>query len=268
VANAAGIDISNFQPSFDWAAEKGKSPCLHKSDRRKDVQDAEFATNWRHAKALAIVRGAYHFGHPRNGAAVDAAAFLAVVRAHSLVAGDLLALDLETTDGLPPAQVSTYARNWSADVAKATGLTLIVYTFLSFAQEGNCAGLCRYPLWIAEPSAPAGHPVVPRPWTKWAFHQYGTTRVGNNTVDVDVFNGDRAALKAFANPAPPPPPAQEEQVQSGTLINGANTVTAISHPAGQREDHRFRLRQRPARPAPRPSCGWRSGTAAGRCTVR
>jgi hypothetical protein len=26
VANAAGIDISNFQPSFDWAAEKGKIP--------------------------------------------------------------------------------------------------------------------------------------------------------------------------------------------------------------------------------------------------
>ena len=233
VANAAGIDISNFQPSFDWAAEKGKiSFAFIKATEGKTFKDPEFATNWQHAKALGIVRGAYHFGHPRNGAAVDAAAFLAVVRAHGLAAGDLLALDLETTDGLPPAQVSRYARNWCADVAKATGLTPIVYTFLSFAQEGNCAGLGRYPLWIAEPSAPAGHPVVPRPWTKWAFHQYGTARVGNNTVDVDVFNGDRAALKAFANPAPKPPPAQEEEVQSGTLINGANAVTAISIPRG------------------------------------
>jgi len=232
VANAEGIDISNFQPSFDWAAEKGKiSFAFIKATEGKTFIDPDFATNWRHAKALGIVRGAYHFGHPKNGAAADAAAFLAEVRAHGLDAGDLLALDLETTDGLPPARVSAYARHWCADVAKATRHTPVVYTFLSFAQEGNCAGLGRYPLWIAEPSAPAGRPVVPRPWTTWHFHQYGTTRVGLNTVDVNVFNGNTAALKAFAKP-PPPPPAQEEEVQSGNLINGADAVTAISIPRG------------------------------------
>ena len=237
MANAAGIDISNFQPAFDWAAEKGRiSFAFIKATEGKTFTDPEFGTNWRHAKAIGIVRGAYHFGRPANGAAADAAHFVAVVRAHGLAAGDLLALDLETTDGLGPAQVSAYARHWCADVAKATGHTPIVYTFLSFAQEGNCAGLGRYPLWIAEPSAPAGHPVVPRPWTAWHFHQYGTARVGNNTVNVNVFNGDTAALKAFANPAPkpppPPPPAQEEEVQSGTLINGSSAVTAISIPRG------------------------------------
>ena len=78
-----------------------------------------------------------------------------MVRAHGLKAGDLIALDLEASDGLSPARVSEYARNWCADVERATGHTPIVYTFLSFAEQGNCAGLGHYPLWIAEPSAPA-----------------------------------------------------------------------------------------------------------------
>jgi GH25 family lysozyme M1 (1,4-beta-N-acetylmuramidase) len=231
VANAAGIDLSSFQPSFDWAAEKGRiSFAFIKATEGMTVIDPEFAANWQAAKAMGIVRGAYHFAHPRNGAANDSRAFVDTVRAHGLQSGDLLALDLETSDGLGPQQVAEYARNWCTDVQRATGHTPIVYTFLSFAEEGNCTGLGHYPLWIAEPSAPAGRPVVPRPWTTWKFHQFGTTQVGTNTVDVNVFNGDTAALKKFANPAPKP--KEETDVQSGSLNNGASAVTAIAIPFG------------------------------------
>ncbi len=232
MANAAGIDLSSFQPSFDWSAEKGRiSFAFIKATEGVTITDPDFAANWQAAKALGIVRGAYHFAHPKNGAATEARAFLATVQAHGLQAGDLLALDLETSDALSPARVAEYARNWCADVHHATGHTPIVYTFLAFAEQGNCAGLGHYPLWIAEPSAPAGRPVVPRPWSTWAFHQYGTARVGTNTVDVNVFNGDTAALKKFANPAPPAP-KEEAEVQSGSLNNGAKAVTAIAIPFG------------------------------------
>jgi Glycosyl hydrolases family 25 len=142
------------------------------------------------------------------------------------------------SDGLGPARVAEYARNWCADVHKATGHTPVVYTFLSFAQQGNCAGLGHYPLWIAEPSAPAGRPVVPKPWSSWKFHQYGTARVGSNTVDVNVFNGDTAALKKFANPAPPAP-KEEAEVQTGSLNNGASAVTAIAVPFGSGKEIGF-----------------------------
>jgi GH25 family lysozyme M1 (1,4-beta-N-acetylmuramidase) len=232
VAKAQGIDLSSFQPSFDWSAEKGRiSFAFMKATEGATVRDPDFAANWQQARALGIVRGAYHFAHPKNGAATDARAFLDVVRPHGLNAGDLLALDLEVSDGLSPARVAEYARNWCADVQQATGHTPVVYTFLSFAEQGNCAGLGHHPLWIAEPSAPAGRPAVPAPWSTWKFHQYGTTRVGSNTVDVNVFNGDTAALKAFANPAPPAP-KEEADVQSGTLNNGASAVTAIAIPFG------------------------------------
>jgi lysozyme len=242
VANAAGIDLSSFQPSFDWSAEKGRiSFAFIKATEGRTITDPDFAANWQAAKALGIVRGAYHFAHPRNGAATDSQAFLATVRAHGLQAGDLLALDLETSDGLSPARVAEYARNWCTDVHKATGHTPIVYTFLSFAQQGNCAGLGHYPLWIAEPSAPAGRPVVPKPWSTWKFHQFGTARVGSNTVDVNVFNGDTAALKKFANPtAPTPKPTPKEtELQSGALNNGASAVTAIAIPFGSAKEIGF-----------------------------
>jgi lysozyme len=230
MADAQGVDVSNHQPSFDWAAAQGRiSFAFIKATEGTTFADPDFATNWRQARAIGVVRGAYHFGHPGNPAAAEVSAFLSAVRARGLRPGDLLALDLEVTDNRSPAQVATYAQDWCAGVRKATGHTPIVYTFLSFAQQGNCAGLGGYPLWIAEPSAPAGQPAVPRPWTTWAFHQYGTTTIGNNVVDADVFHGDAAALRAFANPSPRP---KEDQVQSGTLNNGANAVTAISIPEG------------------------------------
>ena len=236
MADAAGIDLSSYQPSFDWSAEKGRiSFAFAKATEGTTIRDPEFAANWQHAKALGLVRGAYHFAHPKNGAATEARAFLDTVRKHGLKAGDLLALDLETSDSLSPARVADYAQNWCADVHHATGHTPIVYTFLGFAEQGNCAGLGHYPLWIAEPSAPAGRPTVPKPWSAWRFHQYGTARVGSNTVDVDVFNGDTAALKKFANPAP----KEEAEVQSGSLNNGASAVTAIAIPFGSAKEIGF-----------------------------
>jgi lysozyme len=233
VADAQGIDVSSFQGAFDWQAVKGTiSFAFVKATEGSTIVDPEFARNWQQIKAIGLVRGAYHFGHPKNGAASDARAFLAAVRAQGLARGDLLALDLETTDGLAPAQVAAYARNWCAEVGAATGRKPIVYTFIDFAREGNCAGLGGYPLWIADPSSPAGHPTVPSPWTTWHFHQYATT-----LVDRDVFNGDTAALKKFANPASAP--KQEEEVQTGTLVNGANAVTAISVPFGSAKEIGF-----------------------------
>ena len=226
MANAQGIDVSSFQGAFDWQAVKGTiSYGFMKATEGNTVTDPEFARNWQQAKAIGVVRGAYCFGHPSDGAASSAAHFLSVVRAQGLDAGDLLALDLEVSDGLAPAQVAAYARNWCADVAKATARTPIVYTFIDFARQGNCAGLGGHPLWIADPSSPAGHPTVPPPWTRWYFHQYST-----NIVDRDVFNGNKAALHKFANPQPPA--QKEDEVQSGTLINGTNVVTAISIPEG------------------------------------
>ena len=53
--------------------------------------------------------------------------------------------------------------------------------------------------------------------------------------NVNVFHGDNAALKAFANPASPAP-KEEAEVQSGTLNNGASAVTTIAIPFGSAKE--------------------------------
>src|SRR5216683_1609155 len=226
VAQARGIDVSNNQgSSFGWGAQRGKiSFAFIKATEGKTFVDADFPRNWQQAKAIGAIRGAYHFAHPGDAAADDAGAFLKVVHAQGLGAGDLLALDLEITDGLAPAGVSAYARAWCAQVTTSTGHRPLVYTNPGFAGQGNCAGLGGYPLWIADWSSPAGRPTVPPPWTSWAFHQYT-----DSPLDQEVFNGDEAALRVFAGN--PGFPAQEEkEVQSGQLNNGNGVVTAISVP--------------------------------------
>ena len=75
MANAQGIDVSSFQGAFDWAAEKGSiSFALAKATEGATITDPEFARNWQQMKATGLVRGAYCFGHPKNGATTDAPA--------------------------------------------------------------------------------------------------------------------------------------------------------------------------------------------------
>ena len=62
-----------------------------------------------------------------------------------------------------------------SDLRRKTGRLPVVYTFLSFAEAGNCNRLGHCPLWIADPSSRAGHPRVPGPWQTWTMHQYNIT---------------------------------------------------------------------------------------------
>lgn len=182
-----GIDVSNWQGTVNWAnyAKDGIKFAFAKATEGTSFKDAQFARNWRGMKSNDIVRGAYHFGHPRNSATAEANHFLSAVRAQGLQDGDLLVLDLEVSDSRSASHVASWARTWCEHVRKETGTKPVLYTFLSFARGGYCAGLGGYPLWIAAPSYRAGHPPVPvGPWKEWKFHQYSS-----NPIDKNVFNG-------------------------------------------------------------------------------
>ena len=88
--------------------------------------------------------------------------------------------------------------------------------------------------------------------------------MGTNTVDVNVFNGDTAALKRFANPVAKP--KEETDVQSGSLNNGASAVTAIAIPFGSAKEIGFAC-DNGRQGLPTANCGWRSGPVNGRCTT-
>lgn len=191
----AGLDASNLNGTLSWPDLKRQhnlSFAAFKATEGRGFRDPLFPAAWKAIGELGLVRAAYHFGHPLTDPQAQADAFLGYVKAAGLEHGDLLALDLEVNDNLGPAHVSEWAREFCARVTAHGGRKPLVYTFRSFAEAGNCAGLGGYPLWIADPSSTPGRPRVPAPWKTWALHQYG-----QQGLDLDVANyPDAAAMTA------------------------------------------------------------------------
>jgi lysozyme len=206
-----GVDVSSFQGApaswaknagaIQWAAVKvtelqppGTAPVRY--------TNPDAGADWAYLKQQGLVRVAYLFGHPSVNAAATVSFFAEQLDALGVEDGDAVALDHEVTDGLGPAAVSAWAVSVLADLRQTFGRTPLIYTFLSFAADGNCAGLGSYPLWMSDPSSAAGHPRVPAPWKTWALHQYATS--GNIDRDVSSYATPAAMRAALGKGAPTP----------------------------------------------------------------
>jgi lysozyme len=176
-----GVDLSSFNgPPADWRTVAGaisfaavKLTELQPGGVRYVNPDA--AADWGSLKDLGKGRIAYMFGHPATPAYDAVTLFAGELRGLGLEDGDGIALDHEVTDGKGPADVAAWGRAVLSSLRLELGRTPLLYTFLSFAQEGHCDGMGGYPLWIADPSSPAGYPRVPAPWKDWAVHQYSAS---------------------------------------------------------------------------------------------
>jgi lysozyme len=183
-----GVDVSAWQGEpgawrhqaghISWAAVKISE--LSVDGTRYVSPDA--AADWAWLKAAGKGRIAYFYGHPSTLPSEAVALFSDALRGIGLDDGDGVALDLENTDGLTPAEVAAWARAVMALLRHVLGRRPILYTYISFAQAGNCAGLGGYLLWLADPSSPPGHPRIPAPWTRWAIHQWSIA----GSLDRDV----------------------------------------------------------------------------------
>lgn len=205
----AGVDVASFQgPPGTWTSAAGnivwaavKLTELEPSGTKYVNPDAKADMDWlrRHRKG----RIAYLFGHPSVSATETVNFFLGELNHIGFYDTDAVALDLEVTDGLAAHRVAAWAADVQSQLHRRLERQPLVYTFIDFAKQGNCAGLGRYPLWIANPSNRAGHPVVPAPWTTWAIHQYAT----RENIDRDVANyPSRAAMfRALGKQKPPEP---------------------------------------------------------------
>mmetsp|Transcript_1362 Transcript_1362/g.3997 ORF Transcript_1362/g.3997 Transcript_1362/m.3997 type:complete len:157 (+) Transcript_1362:300-770(+) len=147
------------------------------------------------------IRGAYHFGHPGTDAGAQADHFLSVVGA--LHAGDLVALDIETSDGQSASTVAAWCKAFVDRVVSKSGLPasrVLVYTGAWFwnPQAGGSASVGDHPLWV---SGYTTSPPVPKGWTTWTFWQYTdkqTVPGVSSGCDASRFNGDMAALNKLA----------------------------------------------------------------------
>jgi GH25 family lysozyme M1 (1,4-beta-N-acetylmuramidase) len=197
-----GIDVSVYQGTFDWKTVKasGVEFAIIRTSDGLNFPDSRFADNWAGAKAAGVIRGVYQYFEPAQDPIAQADMMLAAMG--PLAPGDLPpTIDVETTGGKTPSQLAARVAQWSDHVAAATGRAPIIYVGKYFWQDQvGGVDMTRNPLWEAQWGSAC--PDTPSPWKAWTFWQYTATgKVDGITGDMDLdrFNGDRAALVAFAN---------------------------------------------------------------------
>ncbi|GAA3644793.1 hypothetical protein GCM10022224_004190 [Nonomuraea antimicrobica] len=173
-----GLDISNYEPLYNWATSSAQFGII-KATEGTDFRDASFARHWRELGDKGIVRGAYHYGHPAQDPIAEANHFLSVVNSQPAKRGDLLVLDLETTDGKSVAEVNAWAKTWLSYVKAKTGVTPMFYSGWNFA-DAYGKGLEQYPLWVAHYSRDKGVLAPPADWKSWTIHQYTDVPIDQN----------------------------------------------------------------------------------------
>jgi lysozyme len=196
-----GIDVSRFQGDIDWqlVASSGVKYAWIQISRSLTDIDLKFPYNWKRAKEVGILRGAYQRFQP--GMDVMGQAKLFVDKLGPFVEGDLTPmLDVEDANGLTGPQIAAAVKQWMDYVEPRVGRKPIIYTGFYFWRDSvGGADFADHPLWIANYSATC--PLVPPTWTRWALHQYSSTvtipGITANTVDVNKFNGTLAELKAL-----------------------------------------------------------------------
>lgn len=224
-ATTQGIDVSHWNGTIDWAAvhASGRGFAFAKATEGTTFVDAQFSSNWNGMKAEGMVRGAYHFFRPSIDAAAQADHFLSVVG--SLGPSDLIALDLEVTDGVAGADVGKAAVRFLERVKQKAGRTPLLYVSSGFFSSiGSPAALDDYPLWAANWGVSC--PNVPSAWVTFKFWQrtnHASVPGVPSATDGDVFNGSLNDLIAFAtasdSPMTPAPP------QDVLVIQGASSIS-------------------------------------------
>ena len=191
-----GIDVSNNNGIFNWADWKGRIQFASvKATEGLTFRDQQFPRNWEYMHRYGLYRFAYHYGDPAVDPSQQARFFTDYVKVTGMYAHDNFVLDLEETGGLSPVDVSFWAWTFCTEMNRLNpGHRILVYTYPDFAEQGNCAKLSGWGLWIANYEVP--HPHVPAPWKFWRFWQ--NTGTG---LDQDVFNGSLKDMETFCTTA-------------------------------------------------------------------
>ena len=187
-----GIDVSHHQGEIDWeavkATDKQEYPIrfvFMKATEGGDHKDRLFVDNFRQAREVGLVRGAYHFYNPNTDPIRQADFFISQVK-------------LETGDLAPVLDIERKPRNKAqlqADLVKFLnrleqhyGVKPIIYTSYKYRLHYlDTPELSSYPLWIAHYSVDALS--YDGPWQFWQHTDYGTVPGIEENVDLNVFNG-------------------------------------------------------------------------------
>jgi GH25 family lysozyme M1 (1,4-beta-N-acetylmuramidase) len=227
-----GVDVSDYQGDFDWAAAHVQFGYAQVSDGLY-AEDSTFDGNWSRMKSAGVLRGAYQYFEPDQDEVAQAN--LVVSRIGRLGAGDLPAMiDVETTGGLGGSEMGAKIAKWLEVVEAGTGKKPIIYTGSYFWEDSVGTNLGSYPIWIAAYGTSC--PSIPDDgWSNWTIWQYSD---GGGSLDHDVFNGTLSQLKALGGDASPPPPA-DPAIMGGAVAWGPNRLDVFVRGADDALWHQY-----------------------------
>jgi GH25 family lysozyme M1 (1,4-beta-N-acetylmuramidase) len=212
LGSVSGIDVSHWQNTIDWykVAGSGTRFAFAKATDGRTYVDPMYAANRAGAAAAGIAFGAYHFARPdlgANDALIEADHFVD----NALPAtGDLLpVLDLESTGGLAPDQLTAWMLAWLDEVTLRIGVRPIVYTsplgWANRTADTTAIADAGYTvLWVAHWGVTS--PTVPandwqgNGWTFWQYSDCGHVAGIQGCVDADWYDG--ATFDAVTIPSP------------------------------------------------------------------
>lgn len=230
MAYIPGIDVSHWNGNINWKLVRGDGFrfAFIKATEGGTYEDDTFPPNWKGAKSVGILRGAYHFFHPNVDAKKQADSFISYVKQANDLGELPPVLDLEVRDGQPNRVIISRSKVWLDRVEAGLGKRPLIYSSPGFLQYqfselggGPPAWAKDYDLWIAnyEPT-----PWLPPGWPRWKFWQHSKKGVVSGIhadVDLNWFNGTLDELFDYAGTSLPKPTAY--QVKSGdTLQSIAN----------------------------------------------
>lgn len=213
-----GVDVSHWNGTVGWLdlVDQGYSFVFAKATEGRTLSDPTYPLNRAASAAAGLKFGAYHFARP-TGADDASITAGAIAQADRFVAfaqpkpGDLMpVLDLETSGGLSPAELTDWTQAWLVEVEARLGVKPIIYAGLNFwrSRLGDTSVFASdgYKLWYARYTS-AANPIAPAGnwaglgWTFWQWTSCAHLPGFAGCADADRFRGRN--LSSVTIPAAP-----------------------------------------------------------------
>lgn len=192
-----GIDVSHHQGAINWpvVARANVRFAYIKATEGQNLTDDRFKANWEGAARAGVARGAYHFFTFCSPGEAQAENFIKLVPVTSSALPPAVDVEFAGNCENPPNRraIRTQLHALLDSLERRYGRKPLIYTTLSASWLIIDDSFTANPIWIRNLYAPPWLLGALR-WTLWQHSDNGAVAGVSTAVDLNVFNGDDAAL--------------------------------------------------------------------------
>ncbi|MDD9908961.1 MAG: GH25 family lysozyme [Ahrensia sp.] len=196
-----GLDISRYNKLIDWRTAKkaGVEFVFIKATEGMDDRDPEFRRWWREVGSAGIPRSAYHFYYFCATPEAQAANYIDAVPKRDKSLPPVLDVEWNPKSPTckrrpPPSEVRNVLKRWLTRIERHYGQKPIIYTTVDFYADNLSDGsLPGYQYWLRSVRTEPKYKYPGRPWVFWQHTGTGSVPGVTGEVDINAFNGSRAA---------------------------------------------------------------------------